>query len=103
MEKNRENIFCHKLNKGMETVREFIEEAVEEYNSGRLTPIKLQDMKKRYDVTFDIEHFNKLENPRNAHYMLENLFAKQKGRTVLERVGFKWSEVEKCPNPYYDD
>ena len=42
--KNRENIFCQKLNKGMETVRKFIEEAVKEYNSGRLTVQKLYDM-----------------------------------------------------------
>ena len=87
----------------METIREFIEEAVEEYNSGRLTPKKLYDMEKTHEITFSLEHCNRMENLSNATKMLNNLFRKQKGKTVLEKVGFEWREVEKCPNPYYGD
>ena len=48
--------FCHKLNKEMETIREFIEEAVEEYNSGELTPKKLRDMLTTYEEVFKRVH-----------------------------------------------
>ena len=84
-------------------IREFIKEDVEEYNSGRLTPQKLYDMKRDYEITSSTEHDNKRRNLHNATKMLDDLFTKQKGRTVLEKVCFEWEEVAKRPNPYYGD
>ena len=83
----------------METIREFIEEAVEEYNSGKLTTRKLSDMFNTYEVTLCSEHQNKHQNLLNAYRMLEDTFTEQKGKKISKKVDFDWSENKKYPNP----
>ena len=87
----------------MEKVREFIEEALEEYNSGRLTPMKLHEMEKTYEIPFSLEYGNNLKNLQRAYNMLNDMFREQKGEKILKKVDFEWKEVEKFSNSYYDD
>ena len=73
----------------METIREFIEEAVEEYNTGKLTRRKLFDMFDTYKGTLDSEHRNKCNNLYNAYYLLTDTFTEQKGKKISKKIDFE--------------
>ena len=66
----------------METVQKFINETVEYYNSGKLTPEKLSLMFNNYLHTNNCKHENNRENLQNANNMLYNTFKKQKGEKI---------------------
>ena len=84
----------------METVPKFIEEALEEYNFGKLTPKKLRDMLATFEEAFERVHKTNCDNLGRAFIKLSSMFREQKGRMVLEKVDFEWSE-EKVLNPFY--
>ena len=88
----------------METIREFIEKAVKEYNTGELTPEKLIDIRNTYRTTFESEHESKRKNLNDAHSMLFDTFIKQKGERISKKLDFEWCEYEKIkvPNPFYE-
>ena len=88
----------------METIREFIEKAVEKYNTGKLTPVKLCDIRSTYRRTLDSEHESKCRNLDDAYSMLYDTFIKQKGKRISKKLDFEWSEYEKreTPNPFYE-
>ena len=66
----------------METIREFIEKAVREYNTGQLTPEKLCFLRSDYRFKIDSEHEDINKNLDNAHEMLYKTFVKQKGKNI---------------------
>ena len=85
----------------METVREFIEEALEEYNSGKLTPKKLRDMLATHEGVFERMHKTNCDNLGRAFIKLSTMFRKQGGKKVIKKVDFEWTE-EKDLNPFYE-
>ena len=72
----------------METVRKFIEEALEEYNSGELTPKKLRDMLATYEKAFERVHKTNCYNIRNAFITVNLMFREQGGKKV-KKVDFE--------------
>ena len=86
----------------METVREFIEEAVGAYNAGKLTPRKLSEIRDSYKITFEDECRSRCKNLNDAFNMLFSTFIEQKGKMITKKLDFEWSEYGKNPNPFYD-
>ena len=87
----------------METIREFIDKAVEKYNAGELTPWELSHISDTYERTFKMEHDSKCQNLRNARIMLYDTFTEQKGKKILKKLGFEWREYEReVKNPFYE-
>lgn len=87
----------------METVQKFIDEAVKEYNSGKLTPEKLCLIVNYHRRTFESVHENNIKNLNSAFNMLHNTFIKRKGKKILGKLDFECCEHKrKSPNPFYD-
>ena len=87
----------------METVREFIKEAVGEYNSGKLMPKKLRDMLTAYEEVFERVHKTNCYNIRRAFITVYIMFRGQGGKKV-KKVDFEWTEEkgQKALNPFYE-
>ena len=86
----------------METIREFIEEAVVVYNAGKLTPRKLIEIRDSYKITFEGEYWDRCRNLKEAESMLWAAFKEQKGEKITKKLDFEWSEAKKYPNPFYE-
>ena len=87
----------------METIQKFINEAIKEYNSGTLTPRKLNYIVDVHRETLESEHKNNSINLNNAYSMLYDTFVKQKGKKISRKLNLKWYEGKEQPNPFYDD
>ena len=88
----------------MQTIREFIEEAVEEYNSGKLTLKRFYAMEEARQEMFRAEFNHKLFHLSKACTMLRDMLIEQKGKKILKKVDFEWEELKRRtnPNPFYE-
>ena len=86
----------------METIQKFINEAVKEYNSGTLSPKKLNYIVDTHRETLESEYENISINLNNAYTMVHDTFIKQKRKKISRKLDFKWYERRKSPNPFYD-
>ena len=86
----------------METIQKFINEAVKEYNSGTLSPKKLNYIVDTHRETLESEYENISINLNNAYTMVHDTFIKQKGKKISRKLDFKWYQRGKSSNPFYD-
>ena len=86
----------------METIQKFINEAVKEYNSGTLTPKKLNYIVDTHREILESEYENNSINLNSAYSTVHDTFIKQKGKKISRKLDFKWYESKPPPNPFYD-
>ena len=87
----------------METIREFIEEAVLVYNAGKLTPRKLHEICNSYKTTFEDGYFKRCRDLDSTQSMLCTTFMEKKGEMITKKLNPKLSEDynKLVQNPFY--